>query len=323
MEPARSQERGAEGGVDELDAAIGAYAGEPSEPRARSELARLLGERGCRRWRRGELEPALADLSEAVRLDPTAALARNNLACARAELGDTEGAVSDLATALRLDPRLATAAGNLRLLSGLVEGEGGAERLTTISASLRGTGVGFCEGLIDFLQANVPVARGFEDCRDDAIADVVTRVLATAEEADVSLADSLRMLRKTTTRGWVNRLVSIYRRRGGSEELSEALPARGAPEGSEGALLLAARLEEVLERRLEDWLESSRPSVRARRRVVWNVFVGSLKGGVRLTRKEVLASLRAMGVTQRKASDAQILGDLDRIGRLLRETREL
>lgn len=326
VEPARPEEPAAGGGVEELDAAIATFPAQPEEAAARSELARLLSERGCLRWRQGALEPALADLGRAVELDPAAALARNNLGCARAEQGDVAGAIEELAAALRLDPRLATAAGNLRLLSGLVEeGEGARPRATTISASLRADGADFCEGLIDFLQANVPVAHGFEDCRDDAISDVVTRVLTTAEEADLSLTEALRLLRKSSTRGWVHRLVTLYRRRGGSEELSEALPARSAPPppSAERAGAFAARLEEVLERRLEEWLASSRPSVRARRRVVWNVFVGSLKGGVRLSRKEVLASLRAMGVSKRKASDAMILGDLDRISRQLRETREL
>ena len=297
---------------------------DPSSPQAR-ERARQLNDRGCARWRQGELDAALADLTEAARLDPAFALARNNLACVRAAGGDAAGAVEDLTAALRLDPRLATASGNLRLLSGLVEGGPGAAQATTISAAIRAAdGKGFCEGLIDFLQANVPVARGFEDCRDDAIADVVARVLSTADEADVPLAESLRMLRRTTTRGWVSSLVSVYRRRGGGDAATDGAAARPAPPDSGAAppAALAVRLEEVLERRLEQFIEASRPSVRARRRVVWTVFVGSLRGGVRLSRKEVLASVRAMGISRRKASDAQLLGDLDRIVQQLKAARE-
>ena len=181
----------------------------------------------------------------------------------------------------------------------------------------------FAAGLMDFLRAQVPVSRGFEDCREDAIGDVVARVLERAEAESLPLADALRDLRRSSTRAWVAKLISVYRRRGGREASPGREPAAPAPpEPGEGAGEGLARVAPLLDELREAYLTRSRPSTRKRRRLVWEVFMGSLLQGVHLTRREVVEAVRGLGVSRRKASEGQLLADLDRIALTLREHRE-
>jgi serine/threonine-protein kinase len=54
----------------------------------------------------GDLDRAVADATEAIRLDPADALAFNNRGAALLKLGDYPWAIADLQEALRLDPEL-------------------------------------------------------------------------------------------------------------------------------------------------------------------------------------------------------------------------
>lgn len=67
-------------------------------------LARLHTNRGVEKKRAGDLAGALADYTEAVRLDPVDPFAYNNRANARRDLGDLPGAIADYGEALRIDP---------------------------------------------------------------------------------------------------------------------------------------------------------------------------------------------------------------------------
>lgn len=68
------------------------------------DLARLHTNRGVERKRAGDLDGALSDYTEAIRLNPTDPFAYNNRANARRDKGDLPGAIADYTEALRVDP---------------------------------------------------------------------------------------------------------------------------------------------------------------------------------------------------------------------------
>ncbi|MGZ3361542.1 MAG: tetratricopeptide repeat protein [Xanthobacteraceae bacterium] len=63
--------------------------------------------RGATYVERSDLDRAIADFSEAIRLDPRSALAYNNRGRAYREKGDDNRAIADLNEAIKLDPKLA------------------------------------------------------------------------------------------------------------------------------------------------------------------------------------------------------------------------
>jgi tetratricopeptide (TPR) repeat protein len=71
---------------------------------AGTDLAKLHTNRGVERKRAGDLAGALADYSEAVRLNPGDPFAYNNRANVRRDMGDLPGAIADYGEALRVDP---------------------------------------------------------------------------------------------------------------------------------------------------------------------------------------------------------------------------
>ncbi|MCO5168537.1 MAG: hypothetical protein M9894_19530 [Planctomycetes bacterium] len=274
---------------------------------------------GRRRWRgEGALDAAHEAFTRALALDPTCAEAWNDRGCLRAERGDLDLALRDLLEAIRLAPGLAEAQRNYRLLSALVgPGAPRAETaaLSTVSGALvSGRGASLVEGLVRYLRAQVDVAPRDEERREDAIQEVVLRVLSLARSQDLPLAEALRRARARSTRGWVRALIAVgRRRRAAALEADVAAPsAATADEG--GALRLDARLDAVR----DEVLGRSQPATRWRRRLVWDVFVGGLVEGVRLRRAEVVAAVRALGVTRRRAGDGALLDDLDLIAAALR-----
>jgi len=60
----------------------------------------------------GDYERAIADLNEAIRLDPKSAVAYNNRGSAYAFQGDIDRAIADFSEAIRLDPKFAAAYNN-------------------------------------------------------------------------------------------------------------------------------------------------------------------------------------------------------------------
>ncbi len=64
----------------------------------------------------GNLDGALAELGEAIRLDPKLAIAHNNLGMALVRKGDVDGALAAFREAIRLDPNSAGAHNNLAWL---------------------------------------------------------------------------------------------------------------------------------------------------------------------------------------------------------------
>ncbi len=292
-----------------------------------AEVRGLLAQ-GRRLWRReGALDQAHAAFTRALERDPGCAEAWNDRGCLRAERGQLDLALRDLVEAMRLAPALAEAQRNYRLLAALVGPDAAQARprpeaLSTLSGALvSGQGASFLEGLTRYLRAQVDVPPRDEERRDDAIQEVVVRVMSLARSQDLPLAEALRQLRTRSTRGWVRSLVSIGRRRRATRLSEAALPAlpppaldEGEDEGEGGALRLDARLDAVR----EQVLGRSRPATRWRRRIVWDVFVGSLLEGVRLRRADVVAAVRALGISRRRAGDDALLDDLDLIAAALK-----
>jgi tetratricopeptide (TPR) repeat protein len=68
-------------------------------------LARLYSRRGGAYQAQGDLERAMADLDESVRIDPTYPSAYSNRGAAWYRRGDLDRAIADFNTAIRLDPK--------------------------------------------------------------------------------------------------------------------------------------------------------------------------------------------------------------------------
>ena len=78
--------------------------GEPAKNGAIACNNRGLAYRG-----KGELDRAIADFNEAIRLDPKFALAYNNRGLAYRDKGELDRAIADFTEAIRLDPKFAVA----------------------------------------------------------------------------------------------------------------------------------------------------------------------------------------------------------------------
>ena len=68
------------------------------------DLAKLHTSRGVERKRKGDIDGAIADYTEAIKLNPRDPFAFNNRANARRDKGDLPGAIEDYTTALAIDP---------------------------------------------------------------------------------------------------------------------------------------------------------------------------------------------------------------------------
>jgi tetratricopeptide (TPR) repeat protein len=84
--------------------ASGALAGDDLTT-ARASLADALVERGAIRYHRGDLDLAIADYDQAIRLDSTDADTFKNRGSAYQAKGDLGRAIRDYEQAVRLDPR--------------------------------------------------------------------------------------------------------------------------------------------------------------------------------------------------------------------------
>jgi len=286
------------------------------------EVAELLAE-GRRLWRReGDWAGAERAFTRALELDPKSAAALNDRGCLRAERGELRRGAQDLFAARRLDPDLAETRANFSLLEKLVlaeeEGDPAPEGSpwTTVSGSLlEGQGSSFADGLVAFLRAQLRVAPADQELRDDAIQEVVLRVLSLARSEDLSLADALRQVRRSSTRAWVSKLIGLAKRRRGAPLPEGELAAPERPQHTEDELL---RLDALLNATRDELLARSHPTTRWRRRLVWDVYVGGLLEGVHLRRAEVVAAVRELGVSAKRARKSVLEADLSRITSALR-----
>ena len=83
----------------------GLYRGHPARP----EVAEAYYGRGCGYGEKGDYDKAIADYTEAIRLDPKFATAYYGRGVAYGEKGDYDKAIADYTEAIRLDPKLAEA----------------------------------------------------------------------------------------------------------------------------------------------------------------------------------------------------------------------
>ena len=72
-------------------------------------MPQAYSNRGLAYYEKGDLDRAIADYSEAIRLDPKYAYAYNNRGNAYYDKGDHDRAIADYSEAIRLDPKYAQA----------------------------------------------------------------------------------------------------------------------------------------------------------------------------------------------------------------------
>jgi tetratricopeptide (TPR) repeat protein len=77
--------------------------------RLNPKFAAAYGDRGAAYAAKGDLDKAIADATEAIRLDPRFAVAYQNRGAAYAVKGDLDKAIADATEAIRLNPKLAQA----------------------------------------------------------------------------------------------------------------------------------------------------------------------------------------------------------------------
>jgi len=68
--------------------------------------------RGFCKLIKGELDGAMADIEQAIRLNPKNAMAYANRATAKEVMGDLDGAIADYSRAIKLNPRYVAAYNN-------------------------------------------------------------------------------------------------------------------------------------------------------------------------------------------------------------------
>lgn len=76
---------------------------------AGADLGKLFTSRGVERKRKGDLDGAIADYTEALKINPRDLFAYNNRGNTRRDKGDLEGAVADYDAALQVDAGYAAA----------------------------------------------------------------------------------------------------------------------------------------------------------------------------------------------------------------------
>src|SRR2546421_10088511 len=90
----------------DLDGAIADYdAALTFDPR----WARAYNMRGSARYNKGDLDGSIADYTRAIEIDPHLALAHYNRGKARRDKGDLDGSIADYTRAIEINPRVSSA----------------------------------------------------------------------------------------------------------------------------------------------------------------------------------------------------------------------
>src|SRR4029453_707292 len=100
-------------------------------------FARVRLDRGDKAMQAQNIQVALAEFKEAVKLDPMLAEAHSKLGLAYKQAGDLESAAGSLETAMKLDPRDYTTAFSLGEVYGLLDKLAQAVRAYAVAGKLR------------------------------------------------------------------------------------------------------------------------------------------------------------------------------------------
>lgn len=103
----------AEGGKQQREDVTRNTGSKPNPSRSVEKMAIVHNNEGIRLYRQGDLEGAVREFREAIRLIPNDALLRNNLGIALQAQGDLSGAIAEFIEVLTLNPRFAEARNKL------------------------------------------------------------------------------------------------------------------------------------------------------------------------------------------------------------------
>ncbi|MDR2034156.1 MAG: tetratricopeptide repeat protein [Helicobacteraceae bacterium] len=91
---------------------------------------------------RGDLQEAIKQYTEAIKLDPKYTWAYNNRGLAYADLGDTSKAIADFTQAIKLDPKLALAYNNRAVAHAMLD-----DLKSATKDARKACGLGECKAL--------------------------------------------------------------------------------------------------------------------------------------------------------------------------------
>ena len=85
---------------------VATFGQQTSNQEANIQNAATYGSRGTAKERKGDLDGAMADYNQAIKLNPKNASAYNNRGNAKTKKGDLNGAMADYNQAIKLNPNM-------------------------------------------------------------------------------------------------------------------------------------------------------------------------------------------------------------------------
>jgi tetratricopeptide (TPR) repeat protein len=88
---------------------VAAFGQQIANPETNVQNAATYNDRGLAREKKGDLNGAIADFNEAIKLNPKNVIAYKNRGIAKEKKGDLDGALADYSQSIRLNPKYANA----------------------------------------------------------------------------------------------------------------------------------------------------------------------------------------------------------------------
>src|SRR5208282_2993664 len=104
---------------------MAAFGQQTANQEASAQNARTYNDRGLAKEKKGDLDGAMADYNQAMKLNPKYAAPYNNRGNVRKKKGDLNGAMAEYNQAIKLNPKFALAycnRGNLKFTKGDLDG---------------------------------------------------------------------------------------------------------------------------------------------------------------------------------------------------------